>query len=773
VLLCTLLVLLLTATGRAGAADPMGSLVGTVVSAKETPVASVTVVILGTGRETVTDDEGRFQFAHLEPGVYSVEARSPAFTVERQEGVEVRAGAIAEIRLRLVAVQTPLDEIVVTPSRYSILREKPTSSMELGREEIAKLPHLFDDLYRAVSALPGTSGNDISGRFNVRGGLHHEVLVQLDGLELYEPFHLKDFQGPFTIIDPESLGGVDLDTGGFPAEYGDRMTGVLDMSTVNPTSLRTGFSISFTTTELWNAGTFANDRGSWLASLRRGYLDIVLNFVEGDNEFSPFYWDALGKVTLNQSSRSNLSLQLLWADDDFKFEEVDQWEEADLDTGYGSAYAWLRHQLTLGSSTVVDTVLSASRIDRNRRFFEDDTIEYPPEYMNLRDERVLDVLAVKQDWSHAPSRRHYLKWGFDLRSLEADYDYYNDYIINDVLAEYRHQPPVGTLAFLDSFTGEQYGVYAADRFRLGKNLTVELGARYDEQTLLDDSQVSPRVNMVYALGNASVVRLAWGRFHQSQRLYELQVEDGERAFHPAERAEHRIIGWEHGFGRGLTLSIDAYQREISDTRPRWECLFDPWAPFSELHPDRVLIAPQRSRAEGAEVFLRREGGSRVSWWVHYTWSSVEDEVDGRWQPRQIDQEHALVFDVNIRPRRNWNLNMAWRYHSGWPTTAISVELVETPGGSVEPRPVLGPYYAENVSGYHRLDLRASRTWQRKRGALSVFLEVQNLYNRENERGRDFDDSDIYYNSSSGQLELYADREDWLGMIPSLGLSWEF
>ncbi len=158
-----------------------------------------------------------------------VEARSPGFTIERLEEVLVQEGRVTEIRFVLVRTPTPLDEIVVTPSHFSMLRKKPASSLELGREEVTALPHLFDDLYRAVTVLPGTSGGDISAQFNVRGGLHHELLVELDGIELYEPFHLKDFQGPFTIIDPEMLDAVDLDTGGFPAEYGDRMAGVLDM----------------------------------------------------------------------------------------------------------------------------------------------------------------------------------------------------------------------------------------------------------------------------------------------------------------------------------------------------------------------------------------------------------------------------------------------------------------------------------------------------------------------------------------------------------------
>ncbi len=127
-------------------------------------------------------------------------------------------------------VAVALDEIDVTSS-YSMLREE-IPHQTLDRVEIMALPHFGDDLYRAVMVLPATSGGDISGRFNVRGGLYGEVLVRLDGLEIFEPFHLKDYQGVFSILDPEVIGGVELLPGSYPAQYGDRMSGVLEMTTL-------------------------------------------------------------------------------------------------------------------------------------------------------------------------------------------------------------------------------------------------------------------------------------------------------------------------------------------------------------------------------------------------------------------------------------------------------------------------------------------------------------------------------------------------------------
>ena len=191
-----------------------------------------------------------------------------------------------------------LGEIVVT-STFSILKDEPISGTALSREEIMDLPHFADDLFRAVTVLPGTAAGDISGRFAVRGGYYPEILVQLDGQELFEPFHLKDFQGVFSILDPEVIGGVDLIPSGYPAQFGDRMTSVLDMTSGTPGQRRTNLGISFSNAWFGSAGTFADGKGHWSGSLRRGYLDVVLKFAQDsedqdDEDPSPQYWDAFG-----------------------------------------------------------------------------------------------------------------------------------------------------------------------------------------------------------------------------------------------------------------------------------------------------------------------------------------------------------------------------------------------------------------------------------------------------------------------------------------------
>jgi hypothetical protein len=96
-----------------------------------------------------------------------------------------------------------------------------------------------------VNRLPGLVSNDYSAHFGIRGGLHGETLIMLDGLQLYEPYHLKDFnEGAISIIDANTIDGVQLMTGGFPARYGNKRSGVFDVTSRAPESKGTTIDLS-------------------------------------------------------------------------------------------------------------------------------------------------------------------------------------------------------------------------------------------------------------------------------------------------------------------------------------------------------------------------------------------------------------------------------------------------------------------------------------------------------------------------------------------------
>ncbi|HVR96433.1 MAG TPA: TonB-dependent receptor [Thermoanaerobaculia bacterium] len=657
------------------------------------------------------------------------------------------------------------EEIVVTPSRLSLLREEPSGPLALSREEILTLPHLGDDLFRAVTLLPGTAGNDVSARFHVRGGRRDETQILLDGQELFEPFHLQDFDSALSFVDSRNLGGADLSTGGFSTRYGDRMSGVLDMTSVTPGGPpRARLGIGILGAHAGGDGTFHGERGRWMAEARRGSSDLLGRML-GDED--PQYWDAFGKLEYQLNPRHSLRANVLRSADELGFEQTVNDERKRYETDYDSAYAWLTHQAVLGEDLILESAVSQTGIDRDRRGLE---LEEDARFTVL-DERDSDVLELRQVCQFQPAPKHLLEGGWQLREMETEFDYFGTHELDHPLARIRHDFGRDATVFAGGFETRDMGVHLADRIQLLEPLTLELGLRYDRYSQTRESHFSPRLNLAYAFTDRGVLRIAWGRFLQSQRPYELQVEDGETALHPVERSEHRVLGVEQLFDAGsrfkeLALRVELYRREVGNPRPRYENLYEPLNVFPEVEPDRVRIAPERSIAEGVEVFLRGSLGSRAAWWINYAYASTEDEIAGRRIPRLFDQTHTVNLDLDVRAGRYWRINAAWRYHTGWPTTPLTLVETVDDEGDVEFVPVLGRLNSERLSTYHRLDVRASRRWEVGAVSLDLFFDIQNLYNRRNAAGFDFDiDED--------EGVITATTEKWPGFLPSAGISLEF
>lgn len=673
--------------------------------------------------------------------------------------------------------EVTLDSIDVVGS-YSLGRDAPASTAALSAEELRELPHFGDDIVRAVTVLPGVTSNDVSAEFSIRGGLTREVLYEIDGLEIFEPFHLKDYQGLFSIVDPDVLGGVDLFTGSFPVEYGDRATGVLDLRTYLPSSR--SYELGVSLLNVWGSAADTYGKGTWFASARRGWLDLVLDLVGNEEEETevrrgsgPEYWDVLGKVTYDLGPGQDLSLQtLLSGDSNDQFErelEDGFFEEETTDASYGNSYLWGRHSAILGDSALVESMLAVGRVDRDRFTAE----EGPERDFEIRDERTLDVIQARQDGSWQLGERHYLKAGWEARHYDVEYDYFNELFDIDSVGDELGVEPI--TRFEGTFDSDHLAVYLADRWRITPRFVVEAGVRWDDFSLTEEDHVSPRVNALVELGGGWQARAGWGLFHQSQRPNELQVEDGETTFFGAERAEHRTLGLERTVSRGdgqWDLRLEAYQRVMEDLRPRYENVFQTFVINPETANDRIRVAPTEAEARGVELFLARRGGGTFDWWVNYAWSEVEDVIDGRKVLRATDQTHALNLSTSWRPNPRWSFNAVWIYHTGWPTTPVSVALGQDETGAPVAVPVIGELRSARLDDYHRLDVRASRRFGAGRRVIELFVDVQNLYNQANDAGFEVGGGDFTVDDA-GNAVYTPTPEEWLGILPSFGISWSF
>ena len=763
----TIVVVRVESEASAALASLRGVVQSSVTSA---PLEGVEILVRSTEIRGVSDAEGAFTLEGLAPGTYTLLFRGRGFVVEQLEQLSIGNDEPDILTVQLDPAPINEDELIVTPSRVSLLRIDPEALFSLSRREILALPHLGNDFFRTLTLLPGITANDVSAQFHVRGGRRDETQILLDGQELYETYHLQDFDNALSVIEPTNLDSVELKTGGFSSKFGDRMSGVLDMTTITPDGppkARVGLSI-------WagyagGGGTFNEGQGGWVAQIRRGSTDFAGRLVGREG---PRYWDAFAKLDFSLTPRHSLRGNALYTGDEFSFREVIDEDSQDVNTNYNNAYVWLTHQAILSDEMFVESAVSLSRIDRDRRAVE---IEEDNQF-TVDDRRDNEILAFRQAWNLQIGDRHLTRFGLTYRLFDTEYDYASTRETENPIPEPR--PESEEILVAEKFSERHPSLYFTDNFQVTQRLVLELGLRYDRYSQTDEDLVSPRFNLGYSLNQTSLARLAWGKFVQSQRPYELMVEDGDFLFYEVEQGEHRLVGYEKLFPGvtgpgGLSLRAEIYWRNVDNPRPRYENLYEPLNFFPEAEPDRVRIEPERSLAQGVEIFVKGSIGERVGWWVNYAYAETEDLINGAWYPREYDQPNTFNLDFDFLVSKNWRLNLAWRYHTGWPTTEISLEPVDVGTGEAgeeeadfEYEVVLGPFNGDRLPYYQRLDVRASRKWNLSFGELTFFVDIQNVLNRNNVAG-----FDIEIDTDEGVLDPIIEKG--VGILPSLGISIEF
>lgn len=732
-------------------------------------LATVRVRVEGTELTAAVSDAGVFEVTGVPAGEHTVTTDSPFFQASRVAGVAVRPGEATAVRLRLMPAALFLSEIVVTPSHLRIVHDQPESRLFLSREEVNRMPHAGDDLLRALKRMPGTAGSDFSAKLNIRGGEDGEVLVLLDGLELNEPFHLKDFQSMFSTVDSDAVGGVDFLTGGFPVEYGDRMSGVMDISVDTPAGEpTTAVSVSTIQARVLSQGSFDAEQGQWLVCARGWYPDAFLELAGATTEeIRTDYYDLLAKVQHRLGKRSLLAVDTLWASDDLAFTAADEEETEHVGARYRSHHLWANLRTDWSDALFSETVLAGGRVKRERDGGVEDAIEGT---LAVDDRRTLEFLSLRQDWRRTLGDRHLLKWGLDFKGQEASYEYTSVSVVTDPALVGEGPPLVETIDTHLEPEGQSYGAYLAERFRPAATVVVEVGARWDRQTWVGEHQLSPRANVLWSPGPRTTLRVAWGRFWQSQRLNELQVEDGVTEFYPAQRAEHVVASVEQRFTDSLLVRLEAYDKRLSELRPRWENLFNPLELFPESRADRILVTPEGGRSRGVELSVRRDGHERLGWWASYALARADDRIDGAAVPRSWDQRHAASVGLDLRLPHGWSVNLGGTFHSGWPTTSVTGVPAGEGGDEPEVELVPGPRNGARYPDYYRLDLRAGKTFTTRAGEVTITLEVLNLTDRRNLCCvEDF----ITEVGDDGEVVVTPEYGTWAPMVPSLGVQWRF
>jgi outer membrane receptor protein involved in Fe transport len=326
-----------------------------------------------------------------EHGLLLVEAAPKVYSVVRGKNAAIATQP-----------QTPspknIEEVVVQTSRYTLSNDYAATATFITQEQIRDLPELAGETLRAIQRLPGIATNGFSSIGSVRGGEPGEVAIVLDGLRLYEPFHLKNFLSPVSLLDSRLIDGIEYYSGGFPAMYGDRMSAIIDARSVHPGAPHYyELGVNFFHASALASVAFDDQRGHALLSYRRSNLGELAQFSE--TEFGePNYQDAFGRVDYQFGERTRGSFEMLVSSDAIK--AIRAHETQQVNAEYRNVYAWatLEHERSDAASS--RWIVSYTDLSNDRHGHIDD----PVRTATVSDERTFHVFGLR--WENVLETSH-------------------------------------------------------------------------------------------------------------------------------------------------------------------------------------------------------------------------------------------------------------------------------------------------------------------------------------------------------------------------------
>ena len=692
----------------------------------------------------------------IRPGLYSVVRRMAATAPSGHPPAQTSAARSTS------AHGEPLYEVGVYASRYVIDEANPSASLaELTRDDVETLPGLNQDVMRVTRFLPGTASNALSARSHVRGGRDEELAVYFDGVPLFEPFHYKDVQSLLGLLDPGSISKIDFFSGVFPARYGNRLSGVLDIAPRTWSGRdynELGASVLYT--HGLSQGRLDSYPVEWLVTARRGNIDAITDLLERE-ETQPEFLDALARFQIDTGPRSSLAGGMLLLDDQLQVNFERGVEQGDVE--YRDATGWASWRFRPDDAS--ELLVNASRTERhtNRVGSVNRT---GSAVGSVNDHRVFDTDTLRIEGRAKAGERATFNAGAEWYDYVAHYNYRSSTAIDPMFAAVFASPTMRVNDQLLDVEGASYAAFTSALINLSKHVSIDLALRWDAQRFgapFSDEQVSPRVSAQYLYDPDTVFRLSWGRMAQTERPDELEIQDGDARFHAAQRSTQTVLSLEHKLQSMTLLRIEAYDKRIANPTPIFENLLDPFALFPELEADRVRVQPDSSHVHGAELSVRWQLPRDWSGWMSYSWSQATDRVGATRALRTWDQKHTVATGVVWQPGA-WQFSGNVNWHSGWRRNV----LVETGTANGAANGLaLAPRNSEAWGSYFSLDVRAGWIRALPKGALQVFAEVDNLTNHSN-------DCCVSYavQSAAPLASLSPQTSTWLPRLYLAGVTWQ-
>lgn len=696
---------------------------------------------------TATNKQGYYVLVDVPEGKHTIIVSMIGYREERLE-IDMRADKRLRRDFYLKPQPLGMEPVEVTAERARFEHEVDVGVKRMDFTEMRQIPGFVEqDLFRSLQMLPGVvSVSDFTSALYIRGGTMDQNLILLDGVTVYNPYHLMGFFSTFIL---ESLKGAELYTGGYPARYGGAISSVLDVEMKAGNSERiAGYGeIGLLTSKLVVEGPLPwGAKGSWLAAGRRTYIDAITWVIDkmfGSEElplYLPYhFYDLQAKVNWDASERSRFTLSGFFGDDVLSFKEE---EEVDLDFRWGNGTLGLRWRYLFTPQLFSLLGFNATRyrldtevIERDEPDFEE-TSKKIEEYTYGLESGVGELgLQWGLTWFSGPG--HTVEFGVESKVIETMNFMEEGWARYD--KDKRNQPDTSwdTVRVNQRDTFWLAAVYLQDKWEPGPFWVIETGVRGEYFSNGNYWRASPRLGIKRRLTADWAIKAGAGLYYQylyvpyprDEMMLKIPIQFFQQWMGAAERypplkSTLFTLGTEHLFPKDMSASVEFYYKDLRNLREA--DLMGGEGPTT----DTASITLGQGYSYGAELLLKR-GYS----WVGYSYSVTRYRFgDEDWFFPVHDSRHNLNLSFALPlGKKGWTLTSAWVFSSGFPFTAqIGWYQHVDDDGDIDWLPISGRRGEVRYPPYHRLDAGFTKSFKLfKRYDAEFYVQVLNVYARRN------------------------------------------
>ncbi|RAU82666.1 TonB-dependent receptor [Pontibacter arcticus] len=721
--------LLVCAVQRPALAQTTYRISGTVTSATTgEALVGATVAVPGLQAGSITNQVGAYS-VNLPAGDHTLQVTYIGFEPLART-ITVSSNAQRQ-NLSLQPASNQLQEVEVeTNSLTQKLNDNRMSVERLSSREAKLLPALFGevDLIKTLQLKPGVqSGGEGASGLYVRGGSSDQNLVLLDDAVIYNPSHLFGF---FSVFNPDAVEDVELYKAGFPAEFGGRLSSVVDVKLRegNKDSLVVSGGLGLISSRLTVEGPLVKDKSSFILSGRRTYVDVFtrqFNRISEDKEdYSPipdyYFYDFNAKLNYKLSDKDNLYFSGYYGRDFFSFSD----DDFAFGFEWGNTMASLRWQHKFSDRLYANTMLSTTGYKY--------TVDNKLDVFNVS--LTSDILDY---------------------TLESNFDLFLDggHTVRFGAKAIQHSFTVGRLNFNSAenpdqdfsagsdYEGTEFGVYASDDFEVSPFLSLNYGLRFSG--FVNNGKLftalEPRASAKYNLSETVSIKASYANMMQYVHLVAnsgaslpTDVWYPSTGYVKPQRSQQVAAGISKLFADGKFLVTN----EVYYKWMRRQIDFRDGANLFVNDNIEQEFLFGKGESYGNEIYFEKIKG-RTTGWLGYTLSwtyrTFEGINNGNRFPTRYDRRHDINLVVLHQLNKRISLTGAFVYGTG---NAFSLPVARFPFQDVEGKsPTIVPIFTERngfrLASYHRLDLGLVLKLKPKRGEADLTFSAYNAYNRRN------------------------------------------